>query len=88
MPRSLPFHSPLSFTVKDCEVTGCLLPPVATTTVGVIARDWSDWFSGFGFWMVNGKGLPAKSCQLLPLLMDSLLRYLQLISSFSVELRY
>ena len=49
MPRSLPLHSPLSFTVKDCEVTGCLLPPVAKTTVGVIARDWSDWLSALAF---------------------------------------
>ena len=49
MPRILPLHSPLSFLVQDREVTGCLLPPVATTTVGVIARDWSDWFSALAF---------------------------------------
>ena len=49
MPRFLPLHSPLSFTVKDCEVTGCLLSPVAKTTVGVIARDWSDWLSALAF---------------------------------------
>ena len=49
MPRLLPFHSPLSFLVKDREVTGCLLPPVATTTVGVIARDLSDWLSALAF---------------------------------------
>ena len=49
MPRILPLHSPLSFLVQDREVTGCLFPPVATTTVGVILRDWSDWFSALAF---------------------------------------
>ena len=49
MPRILPLHSYFSLLVQDREVTGFLLPPVATTTVSVIARTWSDWFSTLAF---------------------------------------
>ena len=49
MSRPLLLHSPLSFRVQDCAVSGYLVPSVATTTVGAIARNWSDWLSALAF---------------------------------------